>query len=140
MRTGSEYFHLSRNSNGKPPDVTQPWYADDAGALGTFERLETYFDSLTRHGPGRGYHPDPTKSILIVRPKNIEAGKFFGARHGFRVCMGAHYLGGYIGDDKSKLNWLRERMLAWEKNINTISKKSGKYPQESYAAVVHVIQ
>ena len=54
--------------------------------------------------------------------------------------MGAHYLGGYIGDDKSKLNWLRERMLAWEKNINTISKKSGKYPQESYAAVVHVIQ
>ena len=26
------------------PDVTQPWYDDDAGALGTFARLETYFD------------------------------------------------------------------------------------------------
>ena len=30
------------------PDVTQPWYADNAGYLGTFARLETYFDSLTR--------------------------------------------------------------------------------------------
>ena len=28
----------------------------------------------------------------------------------------------------------------WEKNINTISKTAGKFPQESYAAVVHEIQ
>ena len=27
-------------------DVTQPWYDDNAGALGMFTRLETYFDSL----------------------------------------------------------------------------------------------
>ena len=30
----------------------------------------------------------------------------FGARDGFRVCTGARYLGGYIGDDESKQNWL----------------------------------
>ena len=65
-----------------------------------FKRLETYFDSLTRHGLGRGYHPKPTKSVLIVRPDNIEAGKVFRARRGFRVCTGARYLGGYIGDDE----------------------------------------
>ena len=54
--------------------------------------------------------------------------------------MGARYLGGYIGDDKYKHDWLRERTLTWEKNINTIRKTAGKYPQESYAAVVCVIQ
>ena len=59
----------------------------------------------------------------------------FGACHGFRVCTGALYLGGYICDD-----WLRECTLTWEKNINTIRKTVGKYPQESYAAVVPTIQ
>ena len=62
------------------------------------------------------------------------------ARHGFKVCTGARYLGSYIGDDDSKHDWLRKRTLTWEKNINTISETIGKYPQESYAAVVHVIQ
>ena len=64
----------------------------------------------------------------------------FGARHGFRVCTGAHYFGSYVGDDKYKSDWLRERTLTWDKNINTISKTTGKYPQEIYASVVCVIQ
>ena len=89
-------------------------------------RLETYFDSLTRQGLGRGYQPDLTKSELIVHLENLEAVKVFGARHGFRVFIGARYLGGYIGDDESKRDWLRERMLTWENNINTINKKRGK--------------
>ena len=64
----------------------------------------------------------------------------FGERHGFGVCMSARYLGGYIGNNKSKHNWLRERTLTWEKKISTISETAGKYPQESYATVVRVIQ
>ena len=28
------------------PDVTQPWYADDAGALGTFNIILFYFSLL----------------------------------------------------------------------------------------------
>ena len=64
----------------------------------------------------------------------------FGRRHVFKVCTGARYLGGYIGDEKSKRDWLRDRTLTWEKNINTIIKTVRKYPQESYSAVVHAIQ
>ena len=105
-----------------------------------FARLETYFDSLTRQGPGRGYHPEPIKRVLIVRPQNLEAGKVFGARHVFRVRTGARYFGGYIGDDKFKHYWLRDRNLTWEENINTIRKTTGKFPQESYAIVVRAIQ
>ena len=72
-----------------------------------FARLETYFDSLTRQVPGQVYHPKPSKSVLIVRSKNLEAEKHFGARHGFKVCKVARYLGGYIGDENSKRDWLR---------------------------------
>ena len=133
---------LIRNLKQAIHDVTHPWYADNIGALGTFERLETYFDlpTLARQPPGRGYHPQLTNIVLIVHPKNIESGKLLGAHHGFRVCIVAHYLGDYIGDDESKRDWLRECMLTWEKNTNRISKTTGKYPYTSYDTVVHAIQ
>ena len=47
---------------------------------------------------------------MIVHPDNPEARKMFGASHGFKVCTGAHYLGGYIGDDNSKRKWLKDLM------------------------------
>ena len=59
---------LIKNIKREIPDVTQPWYNDDAGALGTFAILETYFYLLTRQGMGGGYYPEPSKSVLIVRP------------------------------------------------------------------------
>ena len=42
------------------PDVTQPWYTDDSGALGTFNHLQKYFKALNHNGPERGYLPNPT--------------------------------------------------------------------------------
>ena len=115
-------------------------YADNTGALGTLARLEIYFDSLKRHGSGRGYHLEPSKSILIVHQENIKAVKVFSKRHGFRVRTGTNYFGGYIGNNKFKSNWLRESTLTWERNIKSISETAGKHPQESYAAVVCAIQ
>ena len=97
--TGSQFSHLSRISL---PDVTQPWYADESGALGTFARIETYFDSPTRQCPERGYYPKQFKSVLIVHPENLESGKELWARHGFKMYTGPRYLGGYIGDDETK--------------------------------------
>ena len=76
----------------------------------------------------------------MVRPENIAAGKVFGARHRFKVCTGACYLWGYIRDNDSKHDCLRERTLTWEKEKTAIKKTAGKYPQEIYAAVVRAIQ
>ena len=104
---------LIKNIKKEIPDVTHPWYAENAGALGTFAILENYFDSLTRQCLGRGYQPKPIKSALIVRLENTKAEKVFGARHGFRVSTGARYLGGYIRDNNSKRDFLRERTLTW---------------------------
>ena len=60
-----------------------------------------------------------------MHAENLEAKKVFGARHGFKVCTGAHYIGGYIRDDDPKCDWPRERTLEWEKNIGTIRKTAG---------------
>ena len=72
--------------------------------------------------------------------ENIKAIKLFGSRHGFKVCMDTLYLGGYIGDDGSKYDWLKNRTETWEWNIHMIRETVGGYPQESYAVVVCAIQ
>ena len=54
--------------------------------------------------------------------------------------MGAIYFGGYIRDDESKYEWLKERVDTWDQKICTIRKTAGKYPEESYATVVRAIQ
>ena len=90
---GISILPLIKNLKQEIPNVTQPWYADDAGALGTFARLETYFDLLVHQGPGRGYYPKPPNSVLNVGPENLAAGKMFIRRQGFKVCTGARYIG-----------------------------------------------
>ena len=77
---------------------------------------------LTHQGPGHGYHPELFKCVPIMHTDNLEAVKLFGERHGFKVCTGTRYLEGYIVDKKSKLGCLRELLLTWEKNIETIRK------------------
>ena len=57
------------------PDVTHNWYAFASGALGTFANIELYFNSLKLFGTGRGYYPEPSKSVLILHPDHLEAGK-----------------------------------------------------------------
>ena len=106
---------LITNLKQEIPEVTQPWYADDAGALGAFTRIGTNFNLITRQGLGCRYYPEPSKSVLIVHLDNIEAVKDFGEHHRFKFCKGANYLGGYIGADESKSDWLRECTLTWEK-------------------------
>ena len=54
---GIRILQLINNIKQEIPDVTQPWYDDDARALGTFARLETNFHLLIRQGLGQGHHP-----------------------------------------------------------------------------------
>ena len=38
---------------------------------------------------------------------NIKTVKLRGLHHEFKVCTDAHYLGVFIGNDKSKRDWLQ---------------------------------
>ena len=67
---------LIQNLKQEIPDVTQPWYSENAGELGMFARIETYFNSLTHQGPGRVYYTGLSKSALIIYPDNLESRNF----------------------------------------------------------------
>ena len=75
-----------------------------------------------------------------MHPDNPGAGNVFGLIRGFKVCTGTRYPSSYIGYDESKRGWLEKCTGTWERNIHAISKTTVKYTQESYAAVVCVIQ
>ena len=84
---------LIKNLKREIPDITQPWFADNSRDLGTFTRIDTYLNSQTNQGSGRGCYPKPSKFVLIMNIENPEAGKEFGARNEFKVCTCARYLG-----------------------------------------------
>ena len=104
---GIRIFPMRKRLKLTQPDVTQSWYAKNSGELGTFDHLERYFKALNRNGPARGYLPEPTKIILVVHSQKLKAGYIFYSCHGFKVCTGARYPGGHIGDDESKGYWLK---------------------------------
>ena len=59
----------------KYPDVTQPCYADDNDALGTFTKNLLYFNYLKTFGLGHGYYPKQPKKCwpytrIISNPEN----------------------------------------------------------------------
>ena len=62
-----------------------------------------------------------------MHQNNIEYSKLIFLCHGFKECTGGRYIGGYIGDDKSKLEWLKDRTYIWDRKFFTIRKTVGKY-------------
>ena len=60
-----------KNLRAANTGVTQIWYAENAGALGTFGNIKLYFNFIKYSVPGGGYYTKPPKSVLIVHPDNI---------------------------------------------------------------------
>ena len=60
------------------PLVTQTWYAEKAGAGGSFGNIHRHLEYLVVRGTYRGYFLDTTKIILVVSGKNFQRfQKFF---------------------------------------------------------------
>ena len=55
--------------------IYQPWYDDDAGVMSRMDEIDAYFTNLNALGPKYGYFPEPTKSVLVVKPDSVEMAK-----------------------------------------------------------------
>ena len=82
---------LIRNLKRYLHDVMQPWNTDDTRSLGTLAIIETYFNFLTRQGPGNGYYPKPPKSVLVMYPENLKV-KNYSAHAMSLKCARAHVI------------------------------------------------
>ena len=122
------------------PWVTQPWYADDAGAGGKFTNIMEHLRDLQARVPARGYYPDPTKRILVVDPGNVARAEEHFRRLGIKVVTGHRYLGGYIGDKEAEGRWLAEKIKGWIESVEILAKVYQKHPQSAYAGLQKSLQ
>ena len=56
-----------------PTAVKQTWYADDAASTGKIANLRGWWDEISRLGPSFGYHPNASKTWLIVKKEHESA-------------------------------------------------------------------
>ena len=57
---------------------------------------------LQAWGPPWGYFPEPTKSILVVAPRNMAMEDEFFRGVGMTVVTGSCYIGGFLGEREAE--------------------------------------
>ena len=122
---------LIRDIRGANPRVTQPWYADDAGAGGGFGHILEHFQYLQARGPPRGYFLDTTKSILVVAPRNVARAEKFFRGMGVKIVTGSHYLGFFVRYRAAEYSWLEEKVQGWAELVKTLVRFSRKHLQSA---------
>ena len=119
------------------------WFADDGSTAGDISRMCEFFNQLARFGPRYGYHPQATKSILIVPSSRIPSATNTINQHGnprFQICNGHRYLGGYIGDPTSCQDWLTTKTATWTAAVHSLTATCQDFPQSAYCALQKSLQ
>ena len=95
---------------------------------------------LQAWGPPRGYFPEPTKSILVVPPRNVAQSEelFWGI--GIKVVMGHRYIGGLIGESEAEKRCLAGKVTGWAESVETHAGVSRKHPQSACAGLQKSLQ
>ena len=114
----------------------QVWYADDSAAGGTLKQLLIWWKHLCEVGPWYGYHPKPSKTVLIVKDGfEEEAKRLF---PGITITTTGHkYLGSFIGKETGKRDFIAHQIAKWEKDIKALADIATREPQAAYSAFVY---
>jgi hypothetical protein len=131
---------LSEQLRRDAPSVLQPWYADDMAMVGPASGIASCMALLEVNGPARGYFPEPSKSILVCRPEHQGAARMQLADFEFKYLDGHRYVGGFIGTEESRHQWLEPMIADWVYGIEQLAKVSQRFPQAAYAGLTKSLQ
>jgi hypothetical protein len=128
--TQGDMMHLTHQLMAEFPEVEQPWYDDDSAAAAEFAIIRAMFERLLELGHGCGYQLESSKSILVVGRHNLERANVYIADLAFKVQTGSRYIyvGGFIGEDEDRDEWLECKVATRVDSIKQISMVMGTYP------------
>ena len=110
-------------------------YADDIAGIGKLKKLRKWWDDIVQNGPLLGYHPKASKSWLVVKDDQYETAAAIFKGSGVNITSeGRKYLGGAIGKDSFRENYVRELVESWRKQIETLAVIARSEPQAALAA------
>ena len=88
----------------------QCWYADDSSAVSTLIELKKWWLHLCKIGPGYGYFPKASKSILIVKEEHLIAAQQLFKDTGLIIISARlRHLRAVVGTANSRTNLLNQR-------------------------------
>ena len=107
-------------------------FADDFTGAGKISGLKVLWDFICQHGPQYGYHPQPTKTWLIVKPRFISNAKHVFQNTDVQITTeGQKHLGAVIGSNNFKCKFITEKVKTWMDEISLLSKIAKFAPHES---------
>jgi len=108
-------------------------YADDFTSAGTLIDIKRWWDTLCDIGPKFGYHPQASKSYLIVKEKfQNHAENIFIDSNVQLTVTGEKHLGAVIGSKSYKENYVEQKVKLWIEEISMLSKIALTEPQAAY--------
>lgn len=99
------------------PAVKQAWYADTGTS--TCDNLRLWWDELTRLGPLFGYHPNLSKTYLVVKPELKEKATLAFTDTGVQITTeGKPHLGAAIGFTSEHVS---RKVYEWTNEVKRLS-------------------
>ena len=114
---------------------TQAWYADDANCGGFLDSLFVWFQRLLQDGPAFGYHPQPSKTCLVVDERDLPEARRLFEPLGVNITCSRHLLGGHVGSSEGRSAYVEEKVKEWVEHLAQLSAAAVRLPQDAYAAV-----
>ena len=125
---------------GRPNEGVDVWYADDASACAHLHALKEWFVQLLRVGPSYGYHPEPTKCMIVVSSDYLSLAHQIFDSFGVRITTSHRLLGGVIGDHDGISSYLECCVNEWYSLVDKLVLIAKTQPQLAYSAFTRSVQ
>ena len=113
--------------------VKQVAFADDLSGAGEIDDLKQWWLKINQSGPALGYHPNSSKSCLIVKPEYYrEAKKAFADTNVKITVEGERHLGAVIGSQEFKKKYMEELVKTWVIDIEELAQIAMTEPHAAY--------
>ena len=117
---------------------TQVWYADDGQGAGTLTEVRTLWARVQQFGPGFGYYPKPSKTILIVKGGKEDAAEASFKDSEVKITTKGHRdLGAFIGTRLATSGFLADKIESWRNSINLLAEVAKTQPHAAHAGYFH---
>ena len=119
---------------------TQNWYADDSSCIADLGSLRAWYEELSCRGLNYGYHPESSKTALVVGPSDVQQASALFSDLGIRVVSGGSFLGGFIGEPSLVANFVSDKIQLWSRCVQRLSDVAASQPQAAHAALARSLQ
>ena len=120
------------------PNVQQVWFADDATGAASCSNLRSWWDTLSSRGPAFGYHPNASKTYLVVKQEHeTSARQLFSDTEVHITLQGKRHLRAAIGSKSFTEEYVRNKVETWTNEIKRLAQVATSQPHAAFAAFTH---